>query len=252
MRRSAAALPVALIAGAMLLACVDIPTGADDILSFQVNKLPSPSVVQGDTLRDTAGVVAPVSVAAFNYSNDPVENVPARFRALDARIRVDSITGIVTGDSASATASRVLATFEGFSAVINIPVSLRPDTIVGQNARDTLEYSLTDTAANVSDPIGVRVLHGLTTADSAVASYRVAFDMVPAADTLFARLVTESGGRSAVDTTDAGGVATRKLRIDVLQLTASADSVIVMANVKYRGQHVRGSPMRLVLILRPK
>jgi hypothetical protein len=251
-RRGAAALPLSLIAGAMILACVDIPTGAEDVLSFQVNALPSPSVVAGDTLRDTTGAVTPISVAAFNYSNDPVENVPARFRALDGRIRVDSVTGIVIGDTASATPSRVLSTFAGFSAFLNIPVSLRPDTIVGQNERDSLDYSLTDTAANVSDPIGVRVLHGLTTTDSAVASYRVTFDMVPPGDTTLARLVTESGARSTVDTTDASGVAARRLRIEVSGLTAPVDSVIVMANVKYRGQHVRGSPMRLVLKLRPK
>ncbi len=252
MRRSAAALPLSLIAGALILACVDIPTGADEILSFQVNVLPSTSVVAGDTLRDTTGVVTPISVAAFNYSNDPVENVPARFRALDARVRVDSVTGTVIGDSASTTPSRVLATFEGFSAFLNIPVSLRPDTIIGENDRDTLEYSLTDTAANVSDAIGVRVLHGLTGTDSAVASYRVTFDIVPAEDTTVARLVTGTGTPSVVDTTDATGIAGRSLRIDVSKLTAPVDSLIVMASVKYRGQHVRGSPMRLVLELRPK
>ena len=252
MRRSALALPLSVLAGALLLACVEIPTGADDVLSFEVNPRPSPSVVVGDTLRDTLGVVIPVSVIAFNYQGGVVENIPVRFRALDARVRIDSVTGILIGDSASTTPSRILATFEDFNSSFSIPVSLRPDTVVGANDRDSLGYSLTDTAANVSTALGVRVLHGLTTTDSAVASYRVTFDLVPESDSLLARLVREDGNRARVDTTDASGVANRRLKIDVSQITTAVDSVIVMANVKYRGQHVRGSPMRLVLKLKPK
>lgn len=252
MKRSAFALPLSVIAGAMILACVEIPTGADDVLSFEVNPLPSPSVVVGDTLRDTSGVAVPITITAFNYQGDIVENVPVRFRALDARIHVDSITGILIGDSASTTASRVLATFRDFNSFVSIPVSLRPDTVVEANDRDSLSYSLTDTAANVSNPIGVRVLHGLTTTDSAVASYRVTFDLVPESDSLLARLENGSGTRARVDTTGADGVADRRIRIDVTRITDPVDSVIVMANVKYKGQHVRGSPMRLVLMLKPK
>jgi hypothetical protein len=251
-RRSAAALPLTLVASAIVLACTEIPTGADDVLSFQLNALPSPSVVVGDTLRDSTGVVAPLTVTAFNYENDEVENVTARFRATDARVRVDSVTGVVIGDSVSTTPSRVLATFENFTAFLNIPVTLRPDTIVAANDRDSLAYSLTDTASNLSNPLGVRVLHGLTTTDSAVQFYRVAFEVVSPADTALARLVNDSRVRSSVDTTGSDGIATRRLRIDVSRLTSAQDSVIVRAHVRYRGQHVRGSPMRLVLKLKPK
>jgi hypothetical protein len=246
------ALPLTLLAGALALACVEIPTEADAVLAFEVDPLPSPSVVVGDTLRDTLGVAAPLRISAFNYQGEIVENVPARFRAFDARIRVDSIAGFVIGDTASTTASRVLATLESFSSFISIPVTLRPDTIIAANARDSLSYSLTDTAANVSNALGVKVLHGLTSADSAVTSYRVTFQLVPESDSLLARVINDNGARSNADTTDASGIANRKLKIDVAHLTEAVDSVIVMANVKYKGQHIRGSPMRLVLKLKPK
>lgn len=250
--RGARALPLSLVAAAIVLACTEIPTGADDVLSFRLNPLPSPSVVVGDTLRDSAGIVAPLTITAFNYSGDVIEGAAARFRATDARVRVDSVTGIVVGDSVSDTPSRILAILDGFNAIINMPVVLRPDTVIEANARDSLGYSLTDTAANVSNPMGVRVLHGLTTTDSAVASYRVTFQITAPGDTALARLVTDAGVRSNVDTTDASGGANRKIRIDVSRLTAPVDSVIVLANVRYRGQHVRGSPVRLVLKLKPK
>ena len=250
--RGARALPLSLIASAIVLACTEIPTGADDVLSFQVNPLPSPSVVVGDTLRDSTGAVAPLAITAFNYSGDVIEGAAARFRAADARVRVDSVTGIVVGDSVSDTPSRILALLDGFNAVINLPVVLRPDTVVEVNARDSLAYSLTDTTANVSNAMGARLLHGLTTTDSAVAFFRVTFQIVSPVDTALARLVTDGGTRSTADTTDASGSASRRIRIDVSRLTAPVDSVIVLANVRYRGQHVRGSPVRLVLKLKPK
>ena len=249
--RGARALSVWLAASATLLSCTDIPTGADDILSFQLNPLPSPSVVAGDSLRDSSGVARPLSVTAFNYDGEVIEDAVPRFRALDARVRVDSVTGFVFGDSAATTPSRILATLDGFNAFISIPVVLRPDTVVGANDRDSLAYSLTDTTANVSNAMGVRVLHGTTT-DSAVAFFRVTFDMVAPADTALARLVDDAGARSTADTTDASGGASRKIRIDVTRLTSPVDSVVVLANVRYRGQHVRGSPVRLVLKLKPK
>ena len=243
---------MALIATATLLACVDIPTGSDDLLSFQLNALSSPSVIVGDTLRDSTGVVAPLSITAFNFAGDTVPNVPVRFRALDARIRVDSVTGLLRGDSASATSSRVLASIDGFDGIFTIPVVLRPDTVVGANARDTLSYSLTDTTLNLSNAIGVKVLHGPAAADSAVRSFLVKFVILSPADTALARLVDDSRRRSAVDTTDTGGTAARRIRLDVTKLVTAVDSVIVQANVRYRGQHVRGSPMRLVLKLKPR
>ena len=85
-----------------------------------------------------------------------------------------------------------------------------------------------------------------------MSSYLVKFNVFPAADTVLARVITDGGNRASADTTDATGVANRKIRIDVSQITDPIDSVIVMASVKFRGQHIRGSPMRLVLKLKPK
>lgn len=242
---------MSMLACAMALACVEIPTGEDDLLSFQFDPLASPSVVVGDSLRDSLGVATPLSITAFSYDGTPVSGVQARFRALDTRVRVDSVTGFVIGDSVGTTA-RIVAAVADVAGLILLPVVLRPDTVVGSNDRDSLSYSLTDTAANVSNAIGVRVLHGPAAADSAVASFRVTFDILSPADTAAARLVDASGRRSNADTTDASGIAARRVKVDVSRLVAVIDSVIVNASVKYRGAHVRGSPMRLVLKLRPR
>ena len=234
----------------MLAACVEIPTGANEILSVQFDPLPSPSIVVGDSLRDTLGVVRPVTLKAYNYSGEEVENPPIVFSTVDRGIRVDSLSGIVVGDSVRSNA-RVFAAFKQLTAFTTVAVTLRPDTVIGSPARDSLSYSLTDTA-NISGPIGVRVIHGLASLDSSVASYPVSFAIVSPADTAVARLVADNKVRSSLDTTDAGGVASRRIRVDVSKLTALVDSVIVQATVKYRGVNIRGSPVRLVLKVKPK
>ena len=243
-------MPLAVIASAILLACTDIPTSAGEVLSFQFVPLPSPGVIIGDSLRDSLGVVTPVRVRGFNYQGDTIETLDVRFAAVDAGIQVDSLTGIVTGDSVLS-AARIQASVKGLSGFASIAVTYRPDSVTGSNARDSLSYSLTDSTLNVSAPIGVRVLHGAL-GDTSVAAWRVSFLITGVADTAMAQLIDDGGARSLMDTTDASGVGARRLRIDVKHLVSPVDSVIVQAFVRYRGVNVRGSPMRLVLKVKPK
>ena len=242
-----------LIGGAILFAaCVEIPTGANDILSFEFAPLPSPSVVVGDSLRDSLGVVKGITLRAFNYSGDEVQNPEVTFTAVDRGVRVGSNTGVVVGDSVRSSA-RIVATVGELTSTVTIAVTQRPDTVIGSNARDSLSYSVIDTAANVSPTIGVRVLsQAPVSTDSSVAAYLVSFLVTSPPDTALARLVNESGTRSSLDTTDVRGVAGRRIKLDVTRLTSLTDSVIVQAFVKHRGVNVRGSPARLVLKVKPK
>ena len=252
MSRRAGAIPLGFICGAILLAaCVEIPTGADDVLSMQINPLPAPSVVVGDTLRDSTGVVAPVRITAFNFNGDEIATPAARFFAVDRGIRVDSLTGIVRGDSVR-TSARIQVSLDGLNATVPITVTLRPDTVTLSNGRDSLSYSLTDTTANVSPAIGVKVLHGVAAADSAVASYFVSFRIVSPTTVGLALLVDDSRRSSSADTTDASGIASRRIKLDPAKLLSVTDSVIVEASVKYRGANIKGSPAKLVLKVKPK
>jgi hypothetical protein len=235
---------------AFIAACVDIPTGANDLLSIQIDPLPSPSVVVGDTLRDSTGVASAPTVTAYNYNGDLVVNPLVKFTAVDRGIHVDSLKGFVIGDSVR-TGARLVVTVDGLSSTIPVAVTYRPDSAIGVNARDSLSYSATDTAANVSAGMGLKLVHGASR-DTAVASWRVGFRIVSASNTSLARIINDNGATSTADTTDATGTATRRIKIDVTKLTALVDSVIVEAVAKYRGVNVKGSPVRLVLKLKPK
>jgi hypothetical protein len=249
-RSSSSALFALMTLSAVVLACTDIPTGNDQILSFTVNPLPSPSVVVGDSLRDSLGVVRPITVTAFDFQGDTASPPKIRFLASGRGIKVDSLTGIVTGDSVQAGA-KINVTVGSIQSPVTIGVALRPDTIIAANGRDSLSYSLTDTTLNVSPALGVKILHGKT-ADSAVVGWRVSFRMVSPAGTV-AQLVNDANAPgTTADTTDASGVASRRMKLNVAQLTTASDSVVVLASASYRGVAVRGSPVRLVLKYKPK
>lgn len=250
MRSSSSALFALMTFSAIVLACTDIPTGNDQILSFSVRPLPSPSLVVGDSLRDSLGVVRPITVTAFDFQGDTAIPPGIRFLAGSRRIKVDSITGVVTADSVQ-TAAKIIVAVGSIQAPVSIGVTLRPDTMIASNARDSLSYSLTDTTLNFSPALGVKVLHGKGT-DSAVVGWRVSFRMISPSGTI-AQLVNDvSATGTTADTTDASGIASRRIKLNVAQLTTVSDSVVVLASASYRGLAIRGSPVRLVLKYKPK
>jgi len=242
---------IAIVAGAIASGCVGISDNADTVLSLQFDALPSPSVVVGDSLRDTTGAVAPPSVRAFNYRGEEIASPPVRFHAPDPGISVDSITGVVRGDSLRSTPARIIATVGSLQALQTIEITLRPDLVAAVDGRDTLLYSRVDTTRNVSGQLTVKVTHGTAPADTAVRAYIVSFAVVSGGDSRLAELVS-GGTPSSVDTTDGSGVAGRAVRIRPLYLPSDVDSVIVNATVRYRGTPVSGSPVRLVVVVRPQ
>ncbi|MFN2637673.1 MAG: hypothetical protein ABR585_11655 [Gemmatimonadaceae bacterium] len=232
--------------------CTDISGSDTAVLSIQFDTLSVPSVVVGDTLRDSSGAVITPVVRAFNFKGREITSPQIRFQSPDSGIRVDSITGIVTGDSLRSTPARIIATVGGLQAVQRIDVTLRPDSIFSVNAVDSISFSLLDSTVNVSPAVTVKLTHGIAPNDSAVKSYLVSFQIVAQSNPQLGQLVNDAGRPSAVDTTDASGIAGRALRLHPLFLTNSVDSIVVRATAKYRGVTVRGSPVRLVVKFKPR
>jgi hypothetical protein len=240
----------AALAASLAAACTDVSDNATTALSIELEPLPSPSVVVGDSLRDTTGVIAVPIVHLFNYEGDEIPPDAVRFYSADAGVSVDSITGVISGDSLRSTPARIVAAVGSLQALQTVDVTLRPDNVAAVVSRDTLQYSLTDSTLNISAQLTVKVTHGTPPADSAVRSYVVSFSVVSGGDPRLAELVNGTKA-STVDTTDASGVAGRAVRVRPVHLPAAVDSVIVNATVKYRGTPISGSPVRLVVELVP-
>jgi hypothetical protein len=249
MKSARGAFPFALVLLGVIAwsACTDIPTSDNAVLAIEIDTLPAPAVVLNDTLRDSTGKASPISARIFNFKGNLVTTAAVRFHALDRGVKVDSLTGFITGDSVRTTPARIVVSVGSLQAIQSLLVTLRPDTVFGVNARDSLAYSLLDSTKNVSNALSIRVLHSLTSADSAVNAYVVSFAIISPTDTLLAKLVNDANVPSRSDTTDESGTASRKIRLNPVRLTTLTDSIIVNATVKYRGAQVRGSPVRLVL-----
>ena len=241
------------IVGLIAVACTDISGSSTSVLSIQFDTLSAPSVVVGDTLRDTTGAVIRPVVHAFNFQGEEIIPAPVFFLSPDSGITVDSVTGIVVGDSLRSTPARIVATVGTLQAIQNVDVTLRPDLMQAVNALDSLQYSLLDTTLNLSPLLTVALTHGVAPNDSSVKSYIVSFAIVAQSNPQLGELVNDAGKASVVDTTDASGIAGRKIRLHPLFLSSgtAVDSIVVNATAKYRGTQVNGSPVRLVLLLKP-
>jgi hypothetical protein len=233
------------------LACGDVSGSSTSVLSIQCDSLAAPSVVVGDTLRDTTGAVILPVVHAFNFKGGEITPVPVRFQSPDSGVVVDSITGTIFGDSLRSTPARIVATVGSLQAIQKVDLTLRPDLVAPVHDRDSLTYSLLDTTRNVSPQLTVKLTHGIAPDDSVVKSYIVSFAIVSQSNPSLGELINDAGKPSVVDTTDTNGVAGRAIRLHPLFLTTPIDSIIVNATAKYRGVDVSGSPVRLVLKLKP-
>lgn len=241
------------IVGLIAVACTDISGSSTSVLSIQFDSLSAPSVVLGDTLRDTTGAVIRPVVHAFNFQGEEIIPAPVFFLSPDSGITVDSATGIVVGDSLRSTPARIVATVGTLQAIQHVDVTLRPDLVQAVNALDSLQYSLLDSTLNLSPLLTVALTHGVAPNDSSVKSYIVSFAIVAQSNPQLGELVNDAGKPSVVDTTDASGIAGRKIRLHPLFLSSgtAVDSIVVNATAKYRGTQVNGSPVRLVLLLKP-
>jgi hypothetical protein len=234
--------------------CADVSGSSTSVLSIQFDSLQAPSVVVGDTLRDTTGAVVLPKVHAFNFRGDEIVPVPVRFQSPDSGISVDSLTGVTVADSLRSTPARIIATVGSLQAIQSVNVTLRPDLLVAVDGLDSLSYSLLDSTQNVSPHLTVKLTHGVAPNDSAVKSYIVSFSIVSQKNPQLGQLVNDAGKPSAVDTTDASGIAGRAIRLHPLFLSSATarDTIIVNATAKYRGVQVNGSPVPLVLIVKPR
>jgi hypothetical protein len=240
------------VAGA--IACTDLSGSKAAVLSIQFDTLASPSVVVGDTLRDTTGAVILPVVHAFDFDGNEIVPAPVFFVSPDSGVSVDSATGIIVGDSLRSTPARIVATVGTLQAIQRINLTLSPDTMFAADGLDTLLYSIIDTTLDVSKDLTVQLRHGVAPDDSAVTSYVVSFSIVSQPQPNLADLVNDAGKPSLVDTTDASGIAGRKIRLHPggLSSTTQVDSVIVNAAAKLRGVPISGSPVRLVLVFMPR
>jgi len=268
-RRRASALLVSAVIGATGIgtACSEVGLGPNEAAAIELDPFPSPSVVLGDTLRNIDGIVTPVRARVFNVRGDVIDDATPRYLYadfnIDSALAIDSATGIVVAKKLVAGDKRIAARIGGSLQVLRgIRIVTRPDSVDGTSLTDMLGTSLPDTGrrgldSNSTKALTVTVRHLEAGAVTGVRSWPVRFQLLspanPTNDTLAdAYLIDDQGRASTIDTTDDNGVAGRRVRVRALRFPvgAAVESVVVRATVTYKGQPLKGSPVRLTAPVR--
>lgn len=244
--------------------CTSIPTDPKAVFSLAIDSLPSPSVVAGDTLRDTNGVATALTGRAYNIQNQVLPNVHVQFLSLSPSQLTVSAKNFAIGTLGGDSIVRVIAAANTLQSLpFSVPVVLKPTSLAFADS-DSISHaalSLTTPDSDVSVPLNVLLIHQPDTVggDSVTRSYIVHYQITypasaakgkgtPSDTTLPAYLIEGDGTPSRTDTTDGNGMGTRSVQFSVAQFQPqSKDSIVVMVTAVYRDSVIAGSPRRFVI-----
>lgn len=254
--------PALLAAG---VACSEIGTDPAVPVAIEIDPPTLPAIAVGDLSRDTTGAVLGLVARALNSSNDVIADAPVRFVALrndSAVIAVDSVTGVVTGLRVGD--ADVVARVDGLQSIrLTVRVVMPPDTAfaTGTALVDSVLYALADDTART---LRVTVARRATVSGRdtllGVPFWRVRYTIVQPADlgantdTTRVYIANESNRLSRVDTTDAGGVASRRIRFPLAVVSDTARRTFVTEVVILRpdGTALPGAPFWFTTVIRPR
>ena len=233
--------------------CLDYSTDPDEVVAIAFDPLPWPSVVAGDTLRDASGAAAPLVAHLFNGDGEEITG-PVEFFTQQPTINVVSGDFLVANVTGTGTAG-VFASAVGVQSIAQqVEIVAAPDSMQGGPVLPLEWVVPDDPATNTSSPLGARVL---SSANAGVGSWIVRFQLeaggrvIPETDTTQVFLMADNGRPSYVDTTDGSGTASRRMRLRVAPGLVPPDSAVITVKASYRGVPLKGSPVRLVLPVRP-
>jgi hypothetical protein len=256
--------PRALVCAGLVVAgfaCGDVPTLPDGIAYISTVILPSPAVAIGDTLRDSTGKATPIHVFGIGQNGDTITSVAPRYviTSVPGKSVHLSAGDFVIGDSVRT--AQIVGQIGSRLQTPPVPLDVvqQPDAIAPTTATTSKFLDLVSGEAfNLSEALGVTVTSGAGATRAGVRSIIVHFavsKLFPATatfpDTTLVLLddsnrFVSPDGRVSVDTTDASGNASRKLR--ALLFGSGADSVEVTASAtNLRGVPLSGSPIRFIV-----
>lgn len=252
-----------IVALAMAVACTEVGTDPAVPVAIEIDPPLLPALAVGDTLRDTAGVVAPIVARALNSRNEVIPDAPITFVALpnDSILDVDPETGIVVGNFVGQ--ADVVAQIAGLQSVrLAVRVTNRPDTVFTDSALvDSVLYGIADDTARTLT-VSVRQHTTIEGRDTliAVPFWRVRYtitspdELAENTDTTRVYMANEANRLSRIDTTSASGDAARRIRfpLAVVSDTARRTFVTEVVVLGADGAPLPGSPIVFTTVIRPR
>jgi hypothetical protein len=185
---------------------------------------------------------------------DTITDAVPTFILLDRGAHV-SPDGYLIGDSVRTTPLRIIGSVGSLqTSSVNVDVTPLPDSMgyTSTTPVDTVKFVGADTAAsaNFSSALGATIVASGTATNSPVSSvivrYTIVYAPTPVGNGVAGLLVDPAGHPSAVDTTDASGQVSRRIRVRP-SAPVTIDSFVVQASAEYHGVKLRGSPLRFVI-----
>ena len=238
------------------LACGDVPTLPIAFISPVI--LPSPAVALNDTLRDSAGVVAPLRVVAIGNAGDTVQGTNPQFIvttvpgpsvtilannfAFGDSVRTASIVGRI-GTRLQTPPAQLSVVFQPDSMAAGSPTTASFPIPNAGELTSTVPLSVNITSVGGGTRAGVPsiIVHYAITAIYPVST--------PVPDTTVVLVDDQNRfipptGLTSVDTTDASGNAQRRVR--AVPFGFDSVAILVSAN-NLKGVPLPGGPIRFVV-----
>jgi hypothetical protein len=226
------------------------------VASISLARNPSPSVLVGDSSRDSTGRIAGIQVTAFDVNGDTIRDAVPSFISIDRGLMVNATTGVMFGDSVRPIGARVVATVGPLQTIPDtVPVTVAPVRVRATPAAPRIEFapvvSTTDTT-RTGDQLTLTVTlsgtppAGNTATDTMAVGFIVDWSVrkmppgLKGSESVATALLMKAGKVSARDTTDRQGASSRLLQLRPVYFTDPAllitgtksDTVIVDALIR--------------------
>jgi len=259
MRRWRVVAPLIVAAGAVVGACTQVSTSPTRVAALEFDSLPYPSIVTGDSMRDSTGKVSALHAVVFNGTGGIIANPSVQYIAFDTGLTIGA-GNILTAQARNGSV-RLIAQSGGLeSRPLPVLITRRPDSVIANSKLvDTLSYDFS--LLSYSNKFGVKLATndtagGVSVTQGWLVSYQLFYHgkaVGPNDSTVFTIVHGSAPNFTSVDTTAQDGTSGRRVRLRLAGLVDTTGApVTVVATVRYKGVAVRGSPVTFVLYPVPK
>lgn len=266
MKRLLLVVGVAAVSGAA--ACTEVSTDPNAVVAIHFDGSAYPSIVAGDSLRDSLGTLQPLRATGLNYRGAAVPGAAFVFSSPDTVLRVLASGNVfATRRKADGTPARVFATIGSLqSQPDSLFVVARADSMKPANTVDTIRVAIPgggSTAANIV----AFTLFGDTLAGAPkvlvpmwLVSFRLRYRgvLLSPNDTsvAYTYVLAGSGANTRrvpnfVDSTDAAGQAGRGVFVRSISTSAAEDTIFLVATARRRKLGTTPISAETMIILRP-
>ena len=255
------------IACVLVAACTDVSTDPNAVVALRFQGAAYPSIVIGDSLRDSLGVLQVLQAVGLNFRGDAVAGAPFEFSSPDTSLRLFS-DGVVFARTPNANANPALV-FARTGSLQSQPDSLRVvargDSIKALKDADTILFDPGSNGASAPNAAYAQVFGDTAVGKPKVLvpSWLVSFQLryrgalISPSDTSLAFTFELNSAltkrfQTIVDTTDPSGNAGHRIFVRSLAADVAEDTIFLVSTIRQRKANTDPISVETMILLRHK